>query len=145
MPGPNPTSRISFGGATPVLRVSNAASRDDYVNALGFRVNFEFAGFFLSVSRGDGNLFLCQGDQGHRGAWVWIDGKDVDALYEEYKVSGARIRHPHRLAGRRVAGHVWPPLAQQQPLGVAGHYPAFLLLHLHSDAYYNQSTNLPTP
>jgi hypothetical protein len=94
MPGPHPTSRISFGGATPVLRVSNAASRDYDVNALGFRVNFEFADLFVSVSRGDCNLFLCQGDQGHRGAWVWIDGKGVDALYEEYKVSGARIRHP---------------------------------------------------
>jgi hypothetical protein len=39
-------------------------------------------------------LFLCQGDQGHAGAWVWIDGTDVDALYEEYKASGAKIRHP---------------------------------------------------
>jgi catechol 2,3-dioxygenase-like lactoylglutathione lyase family enzyme len=134
MPGPNPTSRISFGGVAPVLRVSNAAaSRDYYVNALGFKENIEFADFFVSVSRGNCNLFLCQGDQGYPAAWVWIDGRDVDALYEEYKVSGARIRHPPtnyswalemqvedldgnvrrlrpspRRAGRRVAGHVCP-------------------------------------
>jgi hypothetical protein len=29
-------------------------------------------------------------------AHVWIDGKDVNALYEEYKASGAKIRHPPR-------------------------------------------------
>lgn len=85
---------IAFGGVTPVLRVSNAAAaRDYYVNALGFKVDFDM-GFFVSVSRGKCNLFLSEGDQGHPGSWVWIDGKNVDALYEELKASGAKIRHP---------------------------------------------------
>jgi len=88
-PGPLP-----FGGVTPVFRVRDVrASSDYYVNALGFKVNFEYEDF-VSVSRGLCNLFLCEGDQGHAGSWVWIDGKDVDALYEEYKASGAKIRHP---------------------------------------------------
>jgi catechol 2,3-dioxygenase-like lactoylglutathione lyase family enzyme len=91
---PDPTSTPpAFGGVTPVLRVRDAAaSRDYYVRVLGFKVNFE-AEDFVSVSRGRCGLFLCQGDQGNPGAWVWIDGQDVDTVYEEYKASGAKIRH----------------------------------------------------
>jgi len=96
MPDTTAPVPLLFGGVLPVLRVRDAAkSRDYYVNTLGFKVNFE-AEDFVSVSRGGCNLFLCQGDQGNPGSWVWIDGKDVDALYEEYKASGARIRHPPR-------------------------------------------------
>lgn len=85
---------VVFGGVTPVLRVADAkASRDYYVRALGFSVNFE-AEDFVSVSRGGCTLFLCEGDQGHPGSWVWIDGQDVEAVYEEYRASGAKIRHP---------------------------------------------------
>lgn len=88
------TTPLSFGGVTPVLRVRDVmASRDYYVRVLGFKVDFEYAEF-VSVSRGRCGLFLCQGDQGHPGSWVWIDGHDVDAVYEEYKNSGAKIRHP---------------------------------------------------
>jgi catechol 2,3-dioxygenase-like lactoylglutathione lyase family enzyme len=85
---------IEFGGVTPVLRVRDiAASRDYYVQVLGFKVNFGLEDF-IAVSRGRCTLFLCQGDQGNPGSWVWIDGKDVDALHGEYKRSGAKIRHP---------------------------------------------------
>jgi len=76
-----------------VLRVRDAtASRDYYVQALGFSVDFQSEDF-VSVSRGRCHLFLCEGDQGNLGSWVWIDGKDVDALYQEYKKTGAKIRH----------------------------------------------------
>lgn len=85
---------VKFGAITPVLRVANAmASREYYVRALGFSVNFESEDF-VSISRGGCSLFLCEGDQGHPGSWVWIDGQDVDAVYEEYLASGAKIRHP---------------------------------------------------
>lgn len=88
------TTTLVFGGVTPVLRVSNAgASRDYHVKVLGFKVDFDM-GFFVSASRGRCCLFLSEGNQGHPESWVWIDGKDVDALYEEYKASGAKIRHP---------------------------------------------------
>lgn len=92
MPLHLPRSRSE--GVTPVLRVRDiAASRDYYVHTLGFKTNFETEDF-VSVSRGRCVLFLCQGDQGHPGAWVWIDGQNVDVVYEEYKASGAKIRHP---------------------------------------------------
>lgn len=84
---------VAFGGVTPVLRVRDAeTSAAYYVEHLGFHVNFRTPGF-ISVARGKCCLFLCQGDQGHPGAWVWIDGVDVDAVYAEYRASGAKIRH----------------------------------------------------
>jgi Uncharacterized protein conserved in bacteria len=93
------TSAIQLGGVIPILRVANTrASIDYYVGKLGFTVNFlsgnDEQPFFASVRRGRCDLFLSQGDQGHPGSWVWIDGKDVDALYEELKVAGAKIRNP---------------------------------------------------
>ncbi|MCU1261971.1 MAG: putative lactoylglutathione lyase [Bryobacterales bacterium] len=93
MPDSTLAALLPFGGVTPVLRVRDAAaSRDYYVQALGFKVNFETEDF-VSISRGRCGLFLCQGDQGNAGAWVWIDGTDVNAVYEEYQTSGAKIRH----------------------------------------------------
>ena len=95
------TSRqpIELGGVTPVLRVRDmAASIDYYTRALGFKVDWGYPAegdsFFASVSRGKCHLFLSVGDQGHPGSWVWIDGVDVEALHEEYRASGARIRNP---------------------------------------------------
>ena len=85
---------IAFGGVTPVLRVHNLeSSRDHYTRVLGFRVDFETPGF-VSVTRGKCCLFLCEGDQGHPGSWVWIDGVEVEKVYEEFVASGAKIRHP---------------------------------------------------
>lgn len=86
-------ARIAFGGVTPILRVRDVeASAAYYTGKLGFKINFQTPGF-IAVSRGRCNLFLCQGDQGHFGTWVWIDGVDVDAVHEELRASGARIRH----------------------------------------------------
>lgn len=85
---------LELGGVTPILRVNNLnASRDYYVQRLGFHVNFETP-WLISVSRGRCGLFLSLGDQGHPGAWVWIDGKNVELLHEEFQASGAKIRHP---------------------------------------------------
>ena len=91
--------KIAFGAVTPVLRVADVtASLDYYTRALGFNVNFKFpnenAPFFASISRGRSNLFLSEGDQGHPGAWVWIDGVDVEKVFEEFRASGAKIRNP---------------------------------------------------
>jgi catechol 2,3-dioxygenase-like lactoylglutathione lyase family enzyme len=85
---------IPFGGVTPVLRVSDIKASDEYyVGKLGFKVDWGSPGYFLSVSRGRCNLFLCEGDQGHFGSWVWIDGVNVEKVYEEFRASGAKIRH----------------------------------------------------
>jgi hypothetical protein len=65
---------------------------DYYVRALGFKVRWH-GDFFASVSRGKTHIFLSMGDQGHPGAWVWIGVSDSEALLEECRKSGAKIRH----------------------------------------------------
>jgi len=81
------------------LRVKNAAaSIQYYVQVLGFKTDWQFpegqSPFFASVSRGRCHIFLSEGDQGNPGAWVWIGVEDADALLNEYRRSGAKIRHP---------------------------------------------------
>ncbi len=90
-----PPSAVAFEGVTPVLRVENLpASIDYYVRALGFQVDWQAPGVIASVSRGPCHIFLCEGDQGHAGGWVWIGVEDAAALHEEYRGRGAKIRHP---------------------------------------------------
>ncbi|MGA2902783.1 MAG: VOC family protein [Candidatus Korobacteraceae bacterium] len=69
-------------------------SIDYYVGVLGFKVDWGNATSFASVSRGKCQIMLCEGDQGHTGAWVWIGVGDAGQLFEEYTAKGARIRHP---------------------------------------------------
>ncbi|MEQ1472513.1 MAG: glyoxalase superfamily protein [Candidatus Acidiferrum sp.] len=89
----HPSPPIEIEGVTPILRVQNiAVSADYYVRVLGFKINWKTPGF-ISVSRGRCGIFLCEGDQGHFGSWVWIGVSDADALLEEFQSSGAKIRH----------------------------------------------------
>ena len=84
-----------FGGVTPIFRVQSLpASIDYYVRVLGFKVDWEHANVIASVKRDRCGIFLCEGDQGNPGTWVWIGVGDVDLLLEEYSIKGARVRHP---------------------------------------------------
>ena len=88
-----PASQL-FGKAVPVLRVESVErSLHYYTVILGFRIDFQTPGF-ASVSRDQCNLFLCEGDQGHAGTWLWIGVPDAQQLFEEWKAKGANIRHP---------------------------------------------------
>src|SRR4051794_20697817 len=85
---------VEFEGVVPILRVGDlAASLDYYVNILGFTVDWRYPAI-AAVSRGNCDLFLSEGDQGHPGAWVWVGVSDADGLCEEYTQKGAQIRHP---------------------------------------------------
>jgi catechol 2,3-dioxygenase-like lactoylglutathione lyase family enzyme len=87
-------SAAAFEGVTPILRVrSVAASLEYYVQKLGFKIDWQ-APFFASVSRGRCHIFLSEGDRGNLGGWAWIGVEDADALFEEYRASGAKVRHP---------------------------------------------------
>ncbi len=84
----------TFGGAAPIFCVASVrASIEYYVNALGFKVNWD-AGGFASVSRDRCCIFLCEEDQGHPGAWTWIGVSDAESLAAEFRERGAKIRHP---------------------------------------------------
>jgi len=90
------SAETGFEGVTPILRVrSLSASIDYYVRVLGFRLDWQVSeSGFASVSRGRCHIFLCEGDQGNLGTWVWIGVGDTEALHKEYRNQGAKIRHP---------------------------------------------------
>lgn len=86
---------IVFEGGTPILRVGSlSASIDYYVRVLGFKLDWYVPGTIASVSRGRCGLFLCEGDQGNPGTWVWIGVGDAEALFADYRANGAKVRHP---------------------------------------------------
>ena len=87
--------RTRFEHADPILRVADMQkSLQYYVDILGF-TNAEWGGGdFTCVSRDGASIYLCQGDQGHPGTWVWLGVDDVEILHEEYTSSGAAILHP---------------------------------------------------
>lgn len=84
----------TFGGLNPIFRVQDVdASIDYYVNALGFKLNWR-TGDFADVARDRVSIFLCKGDQGHFGTWVWIGVGNVEVLLEELRAKGAKVRNP---------------------------------------------------
>jgi len=83
-----------FGGVNPIFRVQDVdASVDYYVNVLGFKRDWGSKGF-ACVSRDRVAIFLCEGDQGHFGTWVWIGVGDVEKVLEELSAKGAKVRNP---------------------------------------------------
>jgi catechol 2,3-dioxygenase-like lactoylglutathione lyase family enzyme len=83
-----------FEGVNPIFRVQDvSASIDYYVHKLGFKIDWQTP-YFVSVSRGRCHIFLSEGDQGNPGAWIWIGVDDAGTLFDEYRASGAKIRHP---------------------------------------------------
>ena len=91
---PGETSNAGFEGVSPILRVKNlSASIDYYVLKLGFKIDWQDP-IFASVSRGRCHIFLSEGDQGNPGSWVWIGIENADALFNEYRAKGAKVRHP---------------------------------------------------
>ncbi len=94
MPQPS-IARTNFECANPILNVRNMArSVRYYVEVLGFS-NAEWGGDeFTCITRDNAGIYLCEGDQGQPGTWVWVGVGDVDALYKEYQATGATILHP---------------------------------------------------
>jgi catechol 2,3-dioxygenase-like lactoylglutathione lyase family enzyme len=65
-------ARVRFEGSQPILRVENMqASLRFYVGALGFENVSWGTDDFTSVSRDQAAIYLCRGDQGRGGAWVF--------------------------------------------------------------------------
>ncbi len=89
--------RTRFEGAVPILKVDDmSVSLRYYLDVLGFQ-NAEWGNDdFTHVRRDDAGIYLCRGGQGEAGTWVWIGVEDVQALFEEYQASGARIQHAPR-------------------------------------------------
>jgi uncharacterized glyoxalase superfamily protein PhnB len=87
-------ARTRFECSAPILNVSDmSVSLRYYVDVLGFKNADWGSGDFTYVNRDSAGIYLCRHGQGQAGTWVWIGVEDVEALYQEYKTSGARIRH----------------------------------------------------
>ena len=86
-------SRTKFEGSALILRVADMqASVRYYVDVLGFK-NADWGNdHFTSVNRDRAGIYLSQDTQGSADTWAWIGVEDVQALYEEYKQTGAKIR-----------------------------------------------------
>ncbi len=81
--------------STPILKVADMSDSLRYdVDVLGFKSAEWATEDFTSVNRDRAGIYLCPGGQGHAGIWVWVGVEDVEAPHQEYKASGARIRHP---------------------------------------------------
>lgn len=94
---PQASSKTRFEGTSPILRVADMnASVRYYVDILGFRNADWGSGDFTCVSRDSAAIYLCRDGQGKPGTWVWVGVEDARSLYEEYRASGAKIRHAPR-------------------------------------------------
>ncbi|MEM8781217.1 MAG: glyoxalase superfamily protein [Planctomycetota bacterium] len=81
-----------FRTVMPILRIADLQrSLDYYTQKLGFGLAWRVEGF-ASVQRHDVTIFLCQGEQGHAGTWLFVVVEDVDALHAELRQRGATIR-----------------------------------------------------
>lgn len=85
--------KINFHPASPILRVEDLSkSIEYYQNSLGFAIDWNYEGVMSSISRGEANLMICQGDQGLGKAWVYIGVGDVEKLHEEFVKNKAKVR-----------------------------------------------------
>lgn len=94
MPDTNP-SRVRYENSQPILRVENMeASVSFYVGVLGFANASWGNEDFTSVNRDGAGIYLCRGEQGRGGAWVWLGVEDVEVIYADLKARGVPIRMP---------------------------------------------------
>ena len=104
------SSRTVFENAAPILRVADMqVSLHYYVDVLGFR-NAEWGDDNFTCARRDGaSIYLCRQGQGSPHTWLWVGVEDVQALYEEYRLSGAKVRHAPRNYPWALEMHVEDP------------------------------------
>lgn len=85
--------RVRFEGSQPILRVeSMETALLFYVDVLGFENADWGTEGFTSISRDGAAIYLCRGNQGRGGAWIWIGVEDAQKLHDELKARGATIR-----------------------------------------------------
>lgn len=102
--------KTRFGGSAPILRVADVIrSVKCYVEILGFRNADWGTDDFTCVKRDGAAIYLSRAAQGCAGTWAWIGVDDVQALYEEYTMTGATVRHPPRNYPWALEIHVEDP------------------------------------
>ncbi len=101
-------NKIHFLECKPILKVKDvSASLDYYCNKLGFTKVFSWkdgVGFcnvgklnFAEVKRGSANIMLSSREHVDKGTWIYLflgNTTELNALYEEFKESGAVVVEP---------------------------------------------------
>jgi predicted enzyme related to lactoylglutathione lyase len=104
-------SSVRFECIEPILCVTNIAdSLRFYVDLLGFENAPWGTDEFTHVSRDGRGIYLCRGEQGKPGAWVWIGVENVETLHNKYKGRGITIR--------------------QRPTNIPGHWKCTLRIRM---------------
>lgn len=79
----------------PTLKVKAlAVSLDYYINILGFKKawSYEKNDYVIAgISRDNFQIYLCEGNQGNVGTWVWI-GVEDDTIFDEFIEKGAVVK-----------------------------------------------------
>lgn len=86
-----------FHHSVPILYSSDVQkSIDYYTEVLGFdnKWTWDDPPTFGGVSKDRIELFFCKQGQGNPGTWIVIMVDDVDELYEQIKLKGAKIVSP---------------------------------------------------
>jgi len=80
----------------PILSIRDmSVSRNFYVNILGFKEADWGDDNFTSMTRDNCGMYLCRGQQGNPGTWIWVGFHgDIFSLHEELKEKGVTIRQP---------------------------------------------------
>ena len=93
--------RVHFENSQPILRVEDmGASLRFYAGLLGFENASWGNNDFTFISRDRAAIYLCRGDQGRGGAWVWVGVEDATKLHEQLQARGVKIRLP-------LTNHSW--------------------------------------
>jgi catechol 2,3-dioxygenase-like lactoylglutathione lyase family enzyme len=87
---------IRIENIQPILSVKDmTVSRSFYKEMLGFNEAEWGNDNFTSISKDNSGIYLCKGEQGNPGTWIWVgfDG-DIFKLHDELKAKGVRIKQP---------------------------------------------------
>jgi catechol 2,3-dioxygenase-like lactoylglutathione lyase family enzyme len=87
---------IRIENIQPILSVKDmTVSRSFYKEILGFNEAEWGNDNFTSISKDNSGIYLCKGEQGNPGTWIWVgfDG-DIFKLHDELKAKGVRIKQP---------------------------------------------------
>src|ERR1700761_9434282 len=85
---------VHIEGLQIILSVKDMnASRSFYRDILGFTEVSWGTDYFTSVNRENAGIYLCCGEQGNPGTWIWVgfDG-DIFYLHDQLKKKGVKIR-----------------------------------------------------
>lgn len=90
-----PAVAVRVETVAPIFPVRDlAAGVAYYVDVLGFGVAWQDRGIMAAISLDGAQLWLCEGDQGHPGTWVWFGVDDAAAYFAQVVARGAMVRVP---------------------------------------------------